>query len=553
MWRLCGPQVERQPRPGQGQALPRRHHVGRLRARRGGRGRPQRSDRLPPPWQQAVREVRPPEPERLPYGLPRGRGHPPRGLSGDLVPRTAPDQAQRGQGLCPGRGGEARVRAQPDRRPGLQAPADALPARPAGAAHDRRRRLQGDPDARGQLLRQPAPGSDRPERPVRPRGDRYLGVLKRPHRLDAGRPDRDPRDERAVVDRPRCLERLHPRPQPRAHAPLRGHARRDAGRDPAVRRPWAVVAAAALAAGLAATLAALAGSPGPAGIDPQQAVLDGCGRDYNAEVGRYLSTWVYVGDHAAPAVGPPPPQQRLEGLVSSSHFPQLASHPTEEDLPTVHRAYDFNFDVLPDRAYSGLLGGDPTLHTGNFAGNGPSTARLHVEREQTAFPSFAWPEPGDRIALVGSWIWDCGHWITGGERTELHSFRALWRLRNPGGPSPLSPYGEREGDLVVSNEKTFAGVEPDCAHATKVDVLAFHSCLSTETRWADVRGTYRFRLKLPARPSPNARLRLRVLDAGSSRGAPRARATVRGRVVDVSLEIARSPARRLVVAERLLA
>jgi hypothetical protein len=310
-----------------------------------------------------------------------------------------------------------------------------------------------------------------------------------------------------------------------------------------VKRAGAVAAAAALTAGLAATFAALAGRPAPAGIDPQQAVLDGCGRDYSAQVRREIPTWVYVNDHGAPATGPPPPQQRLEGVVSSRYFPQLASHPTEEDLPTVHRAYDFNFDVLPDRAYRGLLGGDPAAHTGNFEGKGASSGRIHVEREQTALPSFAWPEPGDRVAMIGSWIWDCGHWLPGGERTEIHSYRALWVARSTGG----------EGDLVVSNDKTYAGVEADCAHRAKLVIPLFQSCLSTESRWADVRGTYRFRLNLPPRPSRRSRVRVRVVDMGSSQGTLGARAIVHGRTVEVTLPVLSNPARRLTIAQRVLA
>ena len=96
-----------------------------------------------------------------------------------------------------------------------------------------------------------------------------------------------------------------------------------------MRRTAVVAVAAALTGGLAAAFAALASGPAPTGIDPQQAVIDGCGRDYSAEVRREIPTWVYVGDHDAPATGPPPPQQRLEGVVSSKYFPQLASHPTE--------------------------------------------------------------------------------------------------------------------------------------------------------------------------------------------------------------------------------
>jgi hypothetical protein len=305
-------------------------------------------------------------------------------------------------------------------------------------------------------------------------------------------------------------------------------------------------------AALAATLAALAGRPGPAAPDPQQAVADGCGRDYTRQVVKEIPTWVYVGDHSAPATGPAPRPQRLEGVISSRYYPDLAVHPTEEDLPPIHRSYDFNFDVLPDAKYRGLMGGDPAQHTGNFAGTGPSTGRVHVEREQEALPRFAWPERGDRVAIVGSWIWDCGHWIPGGERTEIHSYRALWVARRPGGSSPLSPYGESEGDLFLSNDKTFAGVEADCAHEVKGDVAAFQRCLKTESEWQDVSGTYRFTLRLPRRPTRKSIPAIRVVDAGSTAAAPRPVVTRRGRDVTVTLTVGESPDTKLVVAKRVL-
>ena len=320
-----------------------------------------------------------------------------------------------------------------------------------------------------------------------------------------------------------------------------------------MKRTAAVAAAAALAAALAATLAAFGGRPVGASPDPQQARADGCGRDSFAEARRELPTWVYVNDRAYPADGPAPPPQRLAGRVTSRYSPDLAVHPSEEDLPPVHRAYDFNFDVLPDRAYSGLLGGSRALQTGNFAGHGPSTGRVHVEREQTALPRFVRPERGDRVTLVGSWVWDCGHWTPAGERTELHSYRAVWLARNPGGPSPLSPYGESEGDLYFSNDKTYAGVEAECAHRTKGNRVAFRLCLATEGEWLDPAGTYRFSLRVPPPPSPSSRLVVRVLDAGSSRGAPRPRVTVRGHRVEVALVIRSHRASKLVVAARVLA
>ena len=318
------------------------------------------------------------------------------------------------------------------------------------------------------------------------------------------------------------------------------------------RRVRIVFVAAVLTAGLAATLAALAGSPSPPAPDPQEAILDGCGRNYIDQTQRLIPTWVYVGDRNAPASGPPPPPQRLEGVISSRYVPDLAVHPTEEDLPPIHRAYDFNFDVLPDAAYAGLLGGDPAQHTGNYAGTSPSTGRVHVEREQAALPRFAWPEKGDRVAIVGSWIWDCGHWTPAGERTEIHSYRALWVARRGGAPSPFSPRGESEGDLYLSSDRTYAGVEADCAHAAKGDRVAFQACLATESRWQDISGTYSFSLRVPPRPARSSRLKVRVLDAGSSAGAPRVHTSVHGRRVDVTVTVD-APAQKLVVAKRVLA
>jgi hypothetical protein len=139
---------------------------------------------------------------------------------------------------------------------------------------------------------------------------------------------------------------------------------------------------------------------------------------------------------------------------------------------------------------------------------------------------------------VGSWVWDCGHWIPGGERTEIHSYRALWVARA----------GSGEGDLVVSNDKTFAGVEADCAHKAKLVVPLFQSCLSTESRLADVRGTYSFRLKLPGRPT-----HLRVLDAGSEGGSASVHAEARGNGIDVTVTVTGNPTRGLLVAKRVVA
>ena len=312
-----------------------------------------------------------------------------------------------------------------------------------------------------------------------------------------------------------------------------------------MRRVAVVLALAGLCAGIAATLAATARDRGS--VDPEtDARPDGCGRDYLAQTQRQIPTWVYVGDRNAPAAGPAPPLRRLDGVVSSAFEREFAVHPTPEDLPTIHRSYDLNFNVLADAPDRRLLGGSATVKTGNYAGRGESTARVHVEREQGATPFFAWPESGDRVSLVGSWIWDCGHWTGGGERTEIHPFDVLWVERREQWP-------QAEGDLFLSTDKTFAGVEADCAHQVKGAVAAFEACLVTHSSWQDVNGTYRFRLPAPPRPSASSRLVVRVVDAGSSRDAPRARTRVNGNGVDVTLTVNATAGQGVVVAQRVLA
>jgi hypothetical protein len=312
-----------------------------------------------------------------------------------------------------------------------------------------------------------------------------------------------------------------------------------------VKRAAVVLALAALCAGVGATLAATARDRGS--VDPEtDARPDGCGRDYLAQSQRLIPTWVYVGDRNAPAAEPAPPLRRLDGVVSSPFERELAVHPTPEDLPTIHRSYDLNFNVLPDAPHRALLGGSATARTGNYAGRGESTARVHVEREQGAAPLFVWPEAGDRISLVGSWIWDCGHWTGGGERTEIHPFDVLWVDRREHWP-------QAEGDLFVSTDKTFAGVQADCAHEVKGVVAAFQACLLTHSSWQDVSGTYRFRLRVPPRPSPRSILRIRVADAGSTPGAPPVIARSSRGGVDVTVDVHASPGEKLVVAKRVLA
>ena len=296
-----------------------------------------------------------------------------------------------------------------------------------------------------------------------------------------------------------------------------------------------------LAAG--AAVAAFAGTrPDPA----VQAQRDGCGRNGAGLFKKEQPTWAYVGDAATPADGPPPAAQTATGVVSATPA-WLGSHPTDVDDPVTHSSFDFLVNVKPD-APSGFL-----LGTGNFAGAGESeeAGRLHTEWEQSAFPRFAWPSPGDRIQLTGNWVWDCGHWLGGGERTELHPIRAFWVQRQ--GVSPRSATGDAEGDLVISTDGTPAGASANCQHRTRGDKAAFRACLAADPGWQDVSGSYRFALAAPPRPSVKARLRIRVVDAGSTAGAPAVKAVPGPKGVVVTVDVSTPPGRRVVIAKRVLA
>ncbi|MFN2628879.1 MAG: hypothetical protein ABR569_09625 [Gaiellaceae bacterium] len=270
---------------------------------------------------------------------------------------------------------------------------------------------------------------------------------------------------------------------------------------------------------LSAAVVALAGAGALAWAvvrpDPHtEALADGCARSRQAQFAREAPGWAYVDDRDYRASGPAPPPQWLLGTVNANGNSAEAAHPSGGDDPTTHHSFDVNVNVLPGPAYSGLLGGDPASKSGNFEGVGQETNRVHIERETESLPVFAWGQPGDRIKVLGSWVWDCGHWDPGGERTELHPYRAIWLARTD---SSVSPWGESEGDLYISTDATPAGVLAECGHLTKGDRVAFKACLTTEPpRWLDVSGDYDLILPAPPRPAGAKRLVARVVNRGST-------------------------------------
>ena len=257
---------------------------------------------------------------------------------------------------------------------------------------------------------------------------------------------------------------------------------------------------------VALVLAAAAGAAAATGPDPiSQPPLDGCARDPEAFSQGLAPTFVYVDRASQP--------RWLTGVVR-------ATAPGD----------DLDLGVEPDPPSSFLLAA--------------GASRLLAVRDATSLPTFAWPEPGDRVQALGSWVWNCTRWKPVGEHTELHPFRALWVQRTF---AARSPWGETEGDLFVSTGSTEAGAVADCALQSKGDSTAYLACLATQPRWQDVSGTYRFMLPAPPKPPGAGRLTARVVDGG---GAAPTLAFRSGAVV-VSLKLVSAPGAAVAVAKQV--
>ncbi len=263
-------------------------------------------------------------------------------------------------------------------------------------------------------------------------------------------------------------------------------------------------------------------APDPTGAEAQS-LKDGCQRDPAALIAQQTPEWAYV--YNTPQDQPPPPPRWVSGVLDSYDHRFAPVHTSGGDFAFGHDTYDFNYNLIPDPEYTFLLAGHgpagASNATGSYAGRGEGTARLHTEWEDLTVPKFAWAEPGDRVTMLGSWVWDCGHWGTPtnvfspdyglprvgqpcpllpgapvitdpsqckitGEDTEFHPYRAVFveRQQQPDsyfypypdpsengvnpykalGDNPNSLLGENEGDIFVSTDKTRAGKLEDCAH-----------------------------------------------------------------------------------------
>lgn len=275
----------------------------------------------------------------------------------------------------------------------------------------------------------------------------------------------------------------------------------------------AILAMAALTLVLAAAPAAEARAKRPTNRD--QALKDGCQRPSFANLTLVNSPeWVYVNHDP------------------SVHFARgvtRVAHPTPVDQPGTHDWFDFNANLVPEPPYRYLVAGSKAAGTNNFARGDVDAAeeygRLHYEWEEGSLPKFAWPSDGDRTAVWGSWIWDCGHWTTEnnrvvGERTEFHPLNAIAVTRKNGAQARA---GEWETDAYIGSDGTFAHVTEECARRMKPQSdgtygLGFFGCAANApnegkrdpaTLRQKLARSYTFTLQAPIRPRGASRLVLR--------------------------------------------
>src|SRR3954454_4031691 len=121
-----------------------------------------------------------------------------------------------------------------------------------------------------------------------------------------------------------------------------------------------------------AAVAAIPGSsfaknpPHPSGLN--QPLKDGCQRqDFSIGFGT-TPEWVYV--YKNPAI------RTAAGIIRFSHN-------SLDDAIQQHEWYDFNANLVTDKAYKYLIAGSPSSKTNNYSpDSGEEGARLHFEWEQ---------------------------------------------------------------------------------------------------------------------------------------------------------------------------
>lgn len=131
------------------------------------------------------------------------------------------------------------------------------------------------------------------------------------------------------------------------------------------------------------------------------------------DVGILLPSWTEAtSGPGTPSAGPVTVTGVLENSrISGTDFP----------LRPWHGTYDWNFLLRPDPQHRNLLS------TANVQDD---HGILECEWEGSCIPEWARPQQGQRIWMVGRWIYDCAHPLAHGYKTEIHPPKALVSFRS---------------------------------------------------------------------------------------------------------------------------
>ncbi|WP_308874926.1 hypothetical protein [Thiothrix subterranea] len=101
----------------------------------------------------------------------------------------------------------------------------------------------------------------------------------------------------------------------------------------------------------------------------------------------------------------------VEGILTESKISG-----TDFPFKPWHLYYDWNFHVKADPQYTYLLSATNIQDkNGDF----------ECEWDTSVLPQWAWPQTGNRICIIGRWIYDCGHPTANGHKTEIHPPKAI--------------------------------------------------------------------------------------------------------------------------------
>jgi hypothetical protein len=159
-----------------------------------------------------------------------------------------------------------------------------------------------------------------------------------------------------------------------------------------------------------------------------------------------------------------------EGFVRTS----IVSH---EDLPSDHTSHDWNFFVKLDRPYNNLNSSENRVSNDEMV--------MEMEWETRYFPNMFLPIAGDRVWMMGRWIFDCGHLPY---HTEFHP--------------PLATAFTRRDPTVLAGDRA-----PSFTNKSFIYIHGEGGYYRAPVAVRD----YQLSIRVPPRPSRTAELRAEVV------------------------------------------